>query len=373
MTSSSFCVVIKNHYIATYTLQLSIDDKNTTIGQIKTRIEAEHKGNPSIENQLLLYRGKVLTSNTSVHSLLDNQQNTLQSICFHLTLRGGSATAINIGLIEDPNIIKSKLHKIKKSKSLRNNMHYRQSSTSNTSSNRRSYPHLHRSQSTLYYPPPHAYGYPPLPSYMRYNSPLMPRTHSTPMHSSYISNADQIPMLVNQSSNPMIFNPYSYPMHMPFNHSSMLDNIESDDESESDTDDEDTENDSSDDRVIKEEIKEEKKEEQQNANNIDANVNANEIRNADGIQNRRGILQIIIGFLNIQIFFKIAIFMFLFGSSVFFYFLFCLLFETLHHLIRSELISFHNSMYFWNLLLFAADWYSWSIAGECTFDSTMAQ
>ena len=118
-----FAVVVKNHYEPTYALRLVIDKQDITIGKLKTLIEEQHKGNPQIQDQLLVYRGKLLESKTNLFTLFtssiikpstpitkndsDSNDNTttqqddapLESMYIHMTLRGGSDTATKIGLL----------------------------------------------------------------------------------------------------------------------------------------------------------------------------------------------------------------------------------------------------------------------------------
>ena len=97
-----FGVVIKNHYEPIYSLHLAIESPDLTIGKLKTLIEEQHKGNPLVQDQLLVYRGKLLESQTRLFSLCepnnDTTKSSLPSLYIHMTLRGGFATAAKIGL-----------------------------------------------------------------------------------------------------------------------------------------------------------------------------------------------------------------------------------------------------------------------------------
>eukprot|EP01084_Bolivina_argentea_P123198 218328_1 len=129
-----FAIVIKNHYHPTYSLRIMIESPDTTIGKLKTQIEQQHKGNPLVQDQLLVYRGKLLESKTNLFQLLQSSiiknkstsptdnttSNTPQSMYIHMTLRGGSETASKIGLKPDspqPNESKTDTNKFSKSDS----------------------------------------------------------------------------------------------------------------------------------------------------------------------------------------------------------------------------------------------------------------
>jgi len=91
-----FTVVIKNHYDPVYSLRLTIDSADTTVGNLKGLIEAQHKGHPSVQIQMLVFRGKLLDSQTRLLTL--SQSAALDSMCIHMTLRGGNTTALDLGL-----------------------------------------------------------------------------------------------------------------------------------------------------------------------------------------------------------------------------------------------------------------------------------
>merc|ERR1719295_701289 len=72
-----------------------------TVGLLKGIIEKQHKGQPQQQDQLLVFRGKLLESRSTLSALftaskLPNLNN--ESMSLHLTLRGGAATADRIGL-----------------------------------------------------------------------------------------------------------------------------------------------------------------------------------------------------------------------------------------------------------------------------------
>eukprot|EP00484_Ammonia_sp_Unknown_P024583 CAMPEP_0197029076 /NCGR_PEP_ID=MMETSP1384-20130603/8604_1 /TAXON_ID=29189 /ORGANISM="Ammonia sp." /LENGTH=551 /DNA_ID=CAMNT_0042458179 /DNA_START=22 /DNA_END=1680 /DNA_ORIENTATION=+ len=110
-----FAIVVKNHYEPTYSLRLVIESADITIGKLKSMIEQEHKGNPQLQDQLLVHRGKLLESKTNLHQLFtssiiddksptnDNKKtDSMQCMYIHMTLRGGSETALKIGLMSKP-------------------------------------------------------------------------------------------------------------------------------------------------------------------------------------------------------------------------------------------------------------------------------
>jgi len=94
-------VVIKNHYEPTYSLRITIESGDTNVGKLKCIVQEQHKGNPAVQDQLLVFRGKLLDSKTTLFNLLKSSnladENT-PCMYIHMTLRGGSGTATKIGL-----------------------------------------------------------------------------------------------------------------------------------------------------------------------------------------------------------------------------------------------------------------------------------
>ncbi len=112
--SSIINLVIKNHYNATYSYHTTIKDPyKTTVANVKLLIAKKYKGKPRVEDQKIIHRGVVLDDRRTIHSIMDTRSKlkhetsqtsssspeNIQCI-FHLILKGGSKTAIKIGLIE---------------------------------------------------------------------------------------------------------------------------------------------------------------------------------------------------------------------------------------------------------------------------------
>lgn len=94
----TFVVVIKNHYDPIYSLRLTIDSEEMTVGSLKGLIEEQHKGSPSVSIQMLVFHGKLLDSQSRLSTIRQSAHSMDSAMCIHMTLRGGNTTAKLIGL-----------------------------------------------------------------------------------------------------------------------------------------------------------------------------------------------------------------------------------------------------------------------------------
>ena len=104
-----FSITIKNHYYPIYSYQLNVNDKNMNVRDLKMLISKNHKGQPSINTQLLVYGGKILKNNELLASLISKRNNN--SLNIHLAFKDGSKYAENIGLIPKKNNSKNTQNK----------------------------------------------------------------------------------------------------------------------------------------------------------------------------------------------------------------------------------------------------------------------
>merc|ERR1712228_798572 len=214
-----FGVVIKNHYEPIYSLHLSIESSDLTIGKLKTLIEEQHKGNPLVQDQLLVYRGKLLESQTILFSLCepnnDTTKSSLPSLYIHMTLRGGSATAAKIGLSAQTSIDSSKTNSSSSSSTSSSSEQKEEKKSSDPPRispipiRRQSNPYIaHYYNMQRSYPPnPYNLNSPTLPNMMHPNMmhphpQTLHRHHSAPPTSAHVSQSFAPPTLVQQTSNP---------------------------------------------------------------------------------------------------------------------------------------------------------------------------